>query len=446
MASKAAGKTAIVVGGGPAGASAAFRLQQAGVAVRLVERDARGGGRTRSERIDGFIVDIAAGLLPGTYKAVYRLMEDSGLHNALEPMLSPTAVMRDGQLHYLDLANMAGSMLKTDLLSFRSKLMLAKVGVKALGMWSSLGFDNLAKSAPYDTQSIEDYAKQSLNQELYDYLINPTEKIMYTMQGSEASVVDFFWCSKNLMSPTAFCIKGGMDRIVGNVAEQLPVSVNTEVLAVTEIGDQVEVKLRSADAGESTELVDFCVIATPARDVPKIDRGLSEASSRYLSKLRYSMLTDLHLRLKRRPDEKAVLIMVPNSVDVDLCGILIDHNKGSDRAPAGKGALSAYFTDHYAQSAYGWSDEEIYRQGLEKIEKLMPGIGALVEGYHVQRWDYAATVSYPGYYKELAGFVEGAHRCVTDCSHCRTAGRRLRTSAAYRCARYRGVQYSGISS
>jgi oxygen-dependent protoporphyrinogen oxidase len=100
-----------VVGGGPAGASAAFRLQQAGVAVRLFERDARVGGRTRSERIDGYIVDVAAGLLPGTYKAVYRLMEDSGLHNALEPMLSPTAVARDGRLHYLDLANMANSML-----------------------------------------------------------------------------------------------------------------------------------------------------------------------------------------------------------------------------------------------------------------------------------------------------------------------------------------------
>jgi protoporphyrinogen oxidase len=37
----------------------------------------------------------------------------------------------------------------------------------------------------------------------------------------------------------------------------------------------------------------------------------------------------------------------------------------------------------------------------------MPGIESLVEGWHVQRWDYAATVSHPGYYKELAAFVDG---------------------------------------
>jgi protoporphyrinogen oxidase len=37
----------------------------------------------------------------------------------------------------------------------------------------------------------------------------------------------------------------------------------------------------------------------------------------------------------------------------------------------------------------------------------MPGIAKLVEGYHVQRWDFAATASYPGYYKKLAEFERG---------------------------------------
>ena len=400
-------KRAIVVGGGPAGASAAFRLQQAGVEVQLFERDMRVGGRTRSEHIDGFIVDVAAGLLPGTYKAVYRLMQDCGMRDALEPMRSPTAVMRDGRLHYLELSNFLGSMLSTRLLSAKSKLDLLKIGLKAIRMWSALGFENLALAAPYDTQSIADYARDSLNPELLEYLINPTEKLMYTMSAADASVVDFFWCAKNLMSPTAFCVKGGMDRIVAAVAAQISTRVGTTVSSVTEVGDQVEVAWTDAAGSSQVERVDFCVIATPAREVPKIHRGLSAASRSFLEKLRYSMLTDLHIRLRQRPAEKAVLIMVPDSVDRDLCGILIDHNKGSDRVPPGKGALSAYFLDSWAQQAYGWPDEEIFRQGIAKIERVMPGIGALVEGYHVQRWDFAATVSYPGYYKELAGFVAG---------------------------------------
>ena len=173
-----AAKRAIVIGGGAAGTSAAFRLQQAGVSVVLVERDDRVGGRTRSERIDGFILDVAAGLMPGTYSAVYSLMDDAGIRDALELMTSPTAVVRDGKLHYLELSNMVGSMLGTKLYGLGSKLKLAKLGVKTLSMWKQLGFDDLSKAAQHDTETVESYGRRELGDELYEYLLNPIEKTM----------------------------------------------------------------------------------------------------------------------------------------------------------------------------------------------------------------------------------------------------------------------------
>jgi protoporphyrinogen/coproporphyrinogen III oxidase len=401
------GKRAIVVGGGPAGVSAAFRLHQAGAAVTLIERDARIGGRTRSERIDGFIVDVAAGLMPGTYKAVYQLMEDAGLHDMLAPMTSPTAVVRDGRFHYLEMRHPLRAMLGTRLLSAGAKLDFAKVGLKAMSMWRSLDFTDITRAASYDTMSIADYARGAVRPELLEYLINPVEKIMYTLSAEEASVVDFFWCAKNLLSPDAYCVKGGMDRIVTEVSRHFEVCVGTEVVSVIEDGAAVRVRLRDAGGAEREERADVCVIATPAREVPKIDAGLSEASRSFLTGLRYSVLTDLHLRLRERPAEKAVLVMIPDSVDPELCGILVDHNKGDDRAPPGKGALSVYFLDRWAQQAYHWPDEQVYAAGLAKVERVMPGIGALVEGYLVQRWDYAATASYPGYYRDLKRFAGG---------------------------------------
>jgi oxygen-dependent protoporphyrinogen oxidase len=398
-------KTAIVIGGGPAGASAAFRLKQAGLQVCLVERDDRVGGRTRSERIDGFILDTAAGLLPGTYTAFYELMKDAGLRDALEPMVSPTAVARDGQLHYLDLSRGASEMLRTKLLGARAKVDLLKVGLKALSMWRTLGFDNLGLAAPHDTESIAAYARRSLSPELLEYLLNPVEKIMYTVNAEQASVVDFFWCAKCLLSPTAFCVKGGMDRIVTQVSEHFEVRNRTEATAVTERNGAVQVALRDADGVQSVMTADVCVIATPACEVPRIDQGLSEASRRYLGNLRYSVLNYLQLRLSRRPAEKAVLIMVPDSVDPDLCGILLDHNKGSDRVPAGKGALSVYFLDSWSRQAADWSDEQIVQQALSKVERVMPGVSAWVEGFYIKRWDWAATLSHPGCYREMADFT-----------------------------------------
>lgn len=398
---------AIVVGSGAAGTSAAFRLKQAGAQVTVVEKDTRLGGRARTERVDGFIVDTGAGLMPGSYAALYSLMNDAGIGDALAPMSSPVAVSRNGRLHYLDLAHPVRSILGTSLLGLGSKVSLSRLGPHALRMWRSLGFDSITGAAPFDTETLTTFAHRTLSRDAYEYLINPTQKIMYTVRSDEASVVDLFWVSKNLFHPKAFCVRGGMDRVVEGVSKHFATRTGTEVLRVEETPGEVRVTMRDAAGHTTTETADVCVIATPARDVPKIDAGLPDGPRRFLSELRYSWLTDLHLRLRKRPDEKAVLIMIPDDVDPDLAGLLLDHNKGEDRAPPGKGAISAYFMDGWATKMYGESDERIFEAGIAKIERAMPGVAALVEGYHVQRWDFAATASYPGYYRKLAEFERG---------------------------------------
>lgn len=400
---------AIVIGAGPAGASAAFRLKQAGCEVQLIESNDCVGGRTRTVREGGFIMDIGAGLLPSTYTSLLRLMKDAGMADMLEPMRSPTAIWRDGQLHYIESANMAGSMLKTKLVSFGTKLGMLPAVFDMMKMWKHLDFENLGRSAPFDNpnESLAAYTRRVMNQEALDYLVNPMQKLMYVMSAEKSSLVDLFWSAKNLFADEAFCVRGGMGNIVETVTSHLKVSLSTTALSVTERGDKVDVVLRDAHGVESTETVDICVIATPANVTPTIDRGLSAASRDYLANLRYSMLTDVHVNLKTRPAEKAVLIMVPDSGDKDICGILVDHNKGSDRAPPDKGSLSIFLDDDWVREHWSLPDEEITRIALAKAERLMPGISSNVESVHVQRWEFAATISHPGGYKKLARFVEG---------------------------------------
>ncbi len=398
---------AIVIGAGAAGTSAAFRLQQAGCDVRLIERDDHVGGRTQSVSEHGYIMDIAAGLLPSSYKGFLSLMNDAGLKNMLEPMTSPTAVYRDGKLHYIEAKNMAKSMLTTKLISTKSKLAMIKAAFTAMRMWGSLDFENLGRAAPFDNESLAGFTRRVLNEEVLEYLINPMQKLMYVMSAEDASVVDLFWSAKNLFADQAFAVRGGMGKIVELVSKQLNVVTGTEVLSVLEVDNKVEVKMRGPDGIETTDIVDICVIATPANIVPRIDRGLSNAACDYLAKLHYSKLADVHIRLKTRPDERAVLIMVPDSTDKELCGILVDHNKGSDRAPPGKGSLSVYLNHAWVEKNWALSDEEIFNTALAKVERIMPGTEANVEGFHVQRWEFAATISHPGCYKEMATFIEG---------------------------------------
>lgn len=400
-------RRAIVVGGGAAGASAAFRLQQAGAQVLMVEREARLGGRMRTEHVDGFVVDIGAGLLPGTYVAVQRLMRDAGLSDRLDRLTSPTAIMRDRRMHYLESANAVMAVARSGLLSLPTLLKLAKIPLKLMPMWGSLDFENLGRAAAHDTETVADYSRRVINDEALEYLIGPMVKTMYSMSPSEASVVDFFWCLKNLMAADAYSIRGGMEAMPTGVARNLDeVRLETACVGVTETADGVEVVLRDRNGQQFTERADVCVLATRACDVPSIHPGLSAEAQRCFAALRYTATAEIHLMLKGTTAEKAAVVMIPDSEDPDIATISFVHNRGIGRVPAGKGAVSVYFHERWAHEVRELSDAELYAAGMKKLARLLPDIEPLVEGHLVQRWDVVATKSHPGYWRNVDQLVK----------------------------------------
>lgn len=397
-------RTAIVVGAGPAGASAAFRLHQAGYAVRWIERGEHAGGRTQTKRLDGYLIDVGAGLMPGSYEAMLQLIRDSGQAHRLEKRGCPVAIALNGQLHRLDPAQPL-AMLRTPLLDFRSKRALLRLGADLLRRRSSLRFDSLADAAVHDTETLAQYANRALTPQLYENLLNPVQKALYAIPGKQASVVDAFWCLQNLLGPTTYCLQGGMDGVVRGVTAIVPLQLRTTAMSVHETRDGVAVRIRDASGHEETLEASVAVVAVPARDVPTLCADLPTALRDYLGGLRYSWLTDLHLRLRRPMPEQVLSVMIPDATERDLCGLIVEHAKGSDRAPSGKGLLTAYFMHEWSQQAAAWSDDEVYRRGIAKIGTVLPGIAEQVEGWNVERWDWVATMSSPGHYRKLADFT-----------------------------------------
>lgn len=74
-----------VIGSGASGLAAAFRLQQAGHRVRVLEQSDRIGSTLRSRREHEFLLDQGAFFLTSAHTRMLRIVEEAGLLDQIVP-------------------------------------------------------------------------------------------------------------------------------------------------------------------------------------------------------------------------------------------------------------------------------------------------------------------------------------------------------------------------
>ena len=93
----------VVIGAGLAGVGAAWRLSRLGFDVRVLEREARAGGRAASDSVEGFRFEPAGALLSGADRELLAWMDELGLRDEMLPLRPavPAQVFR-GRLGAID--------------------------------------------------------------------------------------------------------------------------------------------------------------------------------------------------------------------------------------------------------------------------------------------------------------------------------------------------------
>ncbi len=400
-------KTALIVGAGIGGLTAGFRLQEAGWKVRIFEREGFAGGRMRTVRQGGFNIDVGAGILPASYKAVLKLLADSQHNDLIDVLTGRIAIPRDGKLHFLDMSNLKLCLLTTKLISWGSKLKLGRVGFDIWRARDVLGFDTVSGAAAFDSGSVADYGAAHLSQELVDFVIEPTLKALFLNDAKEASIVEFLWNMKNLSSNSSFCLKGGMDQLAAELAKGLPVEFGVRVKEVSEAADSARVDFVDKAGERLSATADAVIVAADGKVTADLCRSvLSQNQLGYLSNLRYSTSVNLHFGLQRDPGVDALIVEVPSATDPHVAALVMDHLKGPGRAPAGKGLVSVFFMDEWGKRMAQATDAEILADALPRIERIVPGFSALIEVSHIHRWPVAATILEPGICAMLKGFED----------------------------------------
>lgn len=396
-------RKAIVVGAGLCGLTAAWRLQQAGFAVKVFEREACTAGRVKSIPLAGCTVDTGATVFLSAYTDTLALIEEMGLTLELETPRGAAVIPREGRLHGIPLAA-PWKALFTRVIGWRSKLSLLLLLFSFLAVRARLNFLSLAGARGADLQTLQDYCRPRFPDEVYTYLLNPAIKFLYLHNGESGSVIELLWWlgAAGLGAPTS--LRRGSSSLTDALAERLAVQVTTEVVEVMRRGAGVRVTVRDAGGALQVHDADVCLVTTPAPISAAICKdGLSTAQREFLVRRRYDPCFNITLCTRRRPRGDALMFMLPDAFDDALATVIFAHHIGDSRAPADRGIVNAYFMREWCQAHAQESDEVLIRLAQERLRRWIPEVDDL-HGGHVQRWQHSAAISEVGDCAGIAAF------------------------------------------
>jgi len=399
----------IVIGAGIAGLSAAWRLQQRGHSVELIERESNAGGRMRSERHDGFVIDRGAQFISSAYHNLHALAAEVGLAGEVRTMVRPrNAVLRDGILHPADHASPL-SLLASSLVSARTRLRLPRL---LLELWRHRAHIDPRRpelAAAIDDEDMPSFVRRVLGDEALEYLLAPEFSATFDSDPEEFSGAFVLLATRMVLPHFRLqSFVGGTGRLTATLAASLDVRTGAAVGALEAGADGVRVSYRDA-GGDHTAEADAAIVAVPGPLVGGICRTLTAGERTFFERVRYGRGIIVFLAFDAPPATLPYYgVAFPRREGLDLYGLAVDHHKPGVTPPEA-GLLNVSLTTAASDRYWDAADDVVVEAALEQLARTP--IGRLApRAAFVHRWDPMLPRFYAGYTRELAAFVDRRER------------------------------------
>ena len=272
-------KDIIIIGAGLSGLTAAYRLEQAGLNVLVLEARDEVGGRTKTRMLNGIPFNMGGQFIGRRHIKIQNLCKALGLHLAVNKLHKPITWFSDNKrwIRYfppLGLADIVKSV------SIFFKLNFLSRGVNYEQPWQS------EKALIYDSISFEAWLqKQKVSERIYDLVKGVMEGYANIPMADVSFLHALWWIARSggviraLQDGTKMTVTEGTQRISQALAEKLgeKVLLNNPVTSIEQ--DDATVKV-STKAGSFT--AKYVIVTTPIGTLnqihfyPPMPEGLQE--------------------------------------------------------------------------------------------------------------------------------------------------------------------------
>lgn len=357
-----------IVGAGVAGLALAFRLRQAGRSVHVFESAAHVGGRMRSVRREGYLIDTGAEII-GTrgYPATWRLLRDLGMSEEDAPLIGgDMAIWREGRAHP-DMGDPRGMVTGAGL-SMAGRASLAKLMAGAAVRKRSYDVDRPERT-PRGAMTVRDLTRR-YHPDVHDYLLQPLTGGFFGWDTERAAAGPLLSHLLAVGPTKSFRTwRDGMDTLARVLASRVEVSTGVAVQEVTQ-GPGVARLVVDGAALTARNLV-LCVPAPVAAE-------LHAAAPDFVRACEFQPLVKVICLLDRPigPGGSSWGVAVPAVENPAFGGFILDDRKHRGRVPAGRGMVTL-FAGTAAGRLLDLPNDEVVDTLLRQAARYLPDLASV---------------------------------------------------------------------
>jgi oxygen-dependent protoporphyrinogen oxidase len=380
---------ALVIGGGVSGLVCAHALRKAGVDALVVEQSDRAGGAIRTERLDGYLLELGPQSFSGTAQML-QLFDELGIRPQIvqAPFGAPRYVLVNGTLKKVPM----------------SPLALLSSGFVGLGTKLAVLRDVIGKSVPPEKdESIADFVRRKFSAEMLDRLVGPfvsgvyagdPEKLslrssfptLYEAEKTKGSVIRGMLANATKNSsgqprqrPTLLSFANGTQTFSDALAAKLGESLllNTLVTSVAKGGSEptpaFQVTVRTG-AEQHSLAAEHIIVATPPGVAATLIRGVELEIAERLAEIEYASIAVVSLGYKKSEIGDPLHgfgFLIPRSAGVRTLGSVWNTSLFPNRAPEGDALLTSFIGGATDPQAASLSADELTAMVHKEIASIL---------------------------------------------------------------------------